>query len=126
MPEALYVDFDDRFEPHPVTGDLPLLKDVSAIKRQIYHLILTDFYERPFNPTVGTQTKRTLFEFLTDDVKLILEQNIIQSIENSVPCAVNEVTATDDGNYTVRVLINFTLLNNDTAEEMVVLLDRVQ
>lgn len=57
-----YKDLDLDFIPHPVSGDLVSLKDADAVKRSIRNLILTDVYERFFQPNLGSGIKQLLFE----------------------------------------------------------------
>ena len=47
-----WADLDLDFTAHPVTKDIVLKRDVEAVKRSIRNLILTNQYERPFQPTI--------------------------------------------------------------------------
>lgn len=57
-----YKDLDLDFIPHPVSGDLISLKDSDAVKRSIRNLILTNVYERFFQPNLGSGIRQLLFE----------------------------------------------------------------
>ena len=48
--ELIYSDVSSTFTPHPVTGKVTVLRNEDAVKRAIRNLILTDIYERPYEP----------------------------------------------------------------------------
>ena len=48
-----YSDLNITFNKHPVTGKLSVLKDADAVKRALRNLILTNTYERPYQPLKG-------------------------------------------------------------------------
>ena len=50
------------FKVSPLTYDLIANKNENAIARSIRNLILTTPGERPFNPELGSQVSRLLFE----------------------------------------------------------------
>jgi phage baseplate assembly protein W len=58
----IYSDFDLSFAANPVTGDLAKKYDVNAVKQSIKTLVLTRFYERPFQPKLGSPIYGLLFE----------------------------------------------------------------
>jgi phage baseplate assembly protein W len=58
----LFSDIDLDFTPHPVSGDITVLKDSSAVKRAVRNILFTGLYERPFNPDFGGNLKQLLFE----------------------------------------------------------------
>lgn len=60
----IYSDFDLNFSSHPVTGDVAMKYDVQAIKQALKTLVLTQFYERPFQPRLGSPIYGLLFENL--------------------------------------------------------------
>ena len=57
-----FKDININFKKHPVTGDLVVSKDASAIKQAIVNLLLTNKGERPFNPDYGSNIRSYLFE----------------------------------------------------------------
>lgn len=63
-----YSDFSMSFTPHPVTGDLLLLKGADAIKQSVKILVLTNFYEIPFEPYRGGNVTYHQFETDVDDI----------------------------------------------------------
>ena len=48
-----YADLDLSLTKHPIRNDIVLLKDDKAIKNAVKNLLRSNFYERPFQPTLG-------------------------------------------------------------------------
>ncbi len=57
-----FKDINITFKKHPVTNDLVVSRDASAIKQAISNLLLTNRGERPFNPDYGSNIRKYLFE----------------------------------------------------------------
>ena len=57
-----FKDININFKKHPVTNDLVVSRDASAIKQAIVNLLLTNKGERPFNPDYGSNIRKYLFE----------------------------------------------------------------
>lgn len=75
-----YRDLDLNFEAHPVLGDVNILKEAEAVKRSIRNLILTDNYERFFNPELGSGITQLLFELVSP----ITERRIVTAITDTI------------------------------------------
>ena len=58
----IYSDLDLSFAAHPITGDVAKKYDVNAVKQSLTVLILTNFYERPFQPKLGSPIYGMMFE----------------------------------------------------------------
>ena len=61
--ETTFVDISLTFTPHPLTGDLPLLRDDRAIVNSVKNLILIKPNEVPFQRNIGSTLTDLLFEF---------------------------------------------------------------
>jgi phage baseplate assembly protein W len=57
-----FKDLNITFKPHPITGDLTVLKDEAAIKQAIINLLLTNRGERFFDSRIGSSLSELLFE----------------------------------------------------------------
>jgi len=57
-----YSDIDPTFTLHPVYNDIMAVNDLDAIRTSLYNLILTNTYERPFQPQLGSGLTALLFE----------------------------------------------------------------
>lgn len=78
----IYSDIDLNFLAHPNTGDVSKKYDVDSVKQALKTLILTNFYERPFQPKLGSPVYGMLFENIdvpsANSLKLRLELLISQ------------------------------------------------
>jgi phage baseplate assembly protein W len=59
-----FKDISLSFEPHPVTKDLPILKNENSIRRSVRNLVETQINERFFNSSLGSQVRSSLFDFV--------------------------------------------------------------
>ena len=58
-----FKDISLSFEPHPVTKDLPVLKNERAIIRSVRNIVETIPTEKFFNSVFGSDVYRSLFDF---------------------------------------------------------------
>ena len=58
----VYKDLNLNFGINPVTGDVTNVTDVIAVKRSVRNLLLTNHYDRPFHPEIGSNVPALLFE----------------------------------------------------------------
>jgi phage baseplate assembly protein W len=57
-----WADLDLSLKKHPIQKDIIPLKDDKAIRNAVKNLVLTNFYERPFQHTKGGNLSGFLFE----------------------------------------------------------------
>lgn len=123
-----YSDLDFRFTKHPVKKDLVLSYDEQAVIRSIKNLILTNHYERPFQPDIGSNVRRMLFEPISPLTANYLQREISDVIKNYEPRAtLNEVfvdMSPDENSYTV--YMSFYLVNQTTPITINFLLQRLR
>ena len=81
-----YLDIDLTFAKRP-SGDVYKKKDAAAVKQSIKNLLLTDFYEKPFQPFFGANLRAMLFELADEDTEDEVEENIINAINKYEPRA---------------------------------------
>jgi phage baseplate assembly protein W len=77
-----FKDISLSFEPHPVTKDLPILKNEVAIRRSVRNIVQTIPTERFFNSIFGSDVRRSLFEFVDFGTASVISDQIIISINN--------------------------------------------
>lgn len=126
--DTLYSDLNLLFEPNPVTGDINPIKDIEAIKKSVVNLILTNFYERPFQPEIGCGVRGLLFE-LADAITISDIENAARLVlENFEPrIAVLDVNANDDpDNNSYTLSIQFQILSNEQIAEVTTILERLR
>jgi phage baseplate assembly protein W len=80
-----FKDISLSFDPHPVTKDLPILKNERAITRSIRNLVETIPTERFFNSLLGSEVRSSLFEFVDYGTASVVQTQIETTIENYEP-----------------------------------------
>tara|TARA_B100000287_G_scaffold417335_1_gene453006 strand:- start:4 stop:405 length:402 start_codon:yes stop_codon:yes gene_type:complete len=80
-----FKDISSSFKVNPLNDDLIAIKNETAIARSIRNLILTHTGERFFNPILGSQVSRLLFENINELTATTVEDEIRTTIENFEP-----------------------------------------
>lgn len=123
-----YKDLDLNFIAHPVTGDVAKKTGVDAIVQSMKNLVLTNFYDRPFRPFIGSNTYRLLFENMDSLTARLVEQTIKQTIENFEPrvevLAVKAYVENDNNGYNVKIV--FRVINTVDPFEVTIFLERIR
>jgi len=82
-----YTDLDLFFAKKATSKDISKVTDIQAVKRSIRNLVLTNHYEKPFHPEIGSGVRGILFELMTPLTAHILTRKIEDVIENFEPRA---------------------------------------
>ena len=90
-----YKDISLSFDPHPITKDLPVLKNENAIRRSVRNLVQTIPGERFFNPILGSSVSENLFGIINFGTSTLIKEEILTTIENFEP-RVNNVNVQVD------------------------------
>ena len=77
-----FKDISLSFDPHPITKDLPVLRNERAITRSVRNLVQTIPGERFFNPILGSGVRRLLFDFVDVGTAASIEEEILTTISN--------------------------------------------
>tara|TARA_B100001287_G_scaffold34749_1_gene24624 strand:- start:1988 stop:2389 length:402 start_codon:yes stop_codon:yes gene_type:complete len=77
-----FKDISLSFQPHPITKDLPILKNENAIRRSIRNIVETIPTEKFFNVDFGSDVYKSLFDFVDIGTASIIEDQILSSIDN--------------------------------------------
>ena len=77
-----FKDISLSFEPHPITKDIPVLKNEAAIRRSVRNIVLTIPTEKFFNSLFGSDVRGSLFEFIDFGTASVISDQIETSIEN--------------------------------------------
>ena len=80
-----FKDLNITFKKHPVTNDVVVSKDASAIKQAIVVVLLTNRGERFMNPRYGSDIRRFLFEPLDYGTGFQIKSNIRDTLERFEP-----------------------------------------
>ena len=109
-----YRDLDLSFTTHPITGDLVMKKDVSAVLQSVKNLVMTATGEILWEPTIGGGVARLLFE--PNDAMMRMQlydkiKNTIIRFEPRVEIAELSITSFENGNG-IYIHMTFYILNN--------------
>ena len=77
-----FKDISLSFEPHPVTKDLPVLKNERAIIRSVRNIVETIPTEKFFNSIFGSDVYRSLFDFVDFGTASIIQEQIKTALNN--------------------------------------------
>ena len=94
-------DISLSFIPHPVTRDLTVLTNGSAIARSVRNLVETIPSERFFNSVIGSTVRDSLFENFDLGISATIRDQITTTIRNFEPRVENvvvEVSAYQNSN----------------------------
>jgi phage baseplate assembly protein W len=114
-----FKDISLSFVPHPVTKDLPILKNQTAIIRSIRNLVETIPNERFFNSQLGSDVRSTLFDFVDFATASIIQDQIINVVSNYEPRVQNlrvEVNPSPDTN-TFEVSVIFDIIGQEVPSQ---------
>ena len=90
-----FKDISLSFKPHPVTNDLQVLKNADAIRRSVRNIVQTIPTERFFNTLLGSDVRRSLFEFVDFGTASTIRQQIAIALDNFEPRIENVTVAVD-------------------------------
>ena len=111
-----YRDLDLFFSRKQGSGDVNRITDVEAVKRSVRNLVLTNFYEKPFHPEIGSGVRDMLFENMSPLTAVVLAKKVEDVIENFEPRArligVRALPNLDRNEY--EVTIEFFVVNTPT------------
>jgi len=107
-----FVDINPNFEKHPITGDLPMLKNENAIKQSVKNIVMTMFGEKFFQPLFGTSVRSSLFELFNPLVADRLTVSIENSLRDYEPrISVDSVDYLDDqDDNALEIKINYSIV----------------
>ena len=105
-----FKDISLSFEPHPVTKDLPILKNERAITRSVRNIVETIPSEKFFNSLFGSDVYRSLFDFVDFGTASIIQEQIKTSLHNFERridnVKVEVEPRPDDNNFEVTVIFD--------------------
>lgn len=123
-----YSDLDLDFIAHPATGDVVRKFGQDAIKRSLRNLVLTNFYEKPFRPGIGSNVTKLLFENATPIVSNLISdaiRNIAMNYEPRIDIQQVSVKFSDsDNGYNVSIV--FVILNRNEPVNINLFLERIR
>jgi phage baseplate assembly protein W len=124
----IYSDFMTNLDTSPLTRDMSVLTDIDAVKKSVRNLILTNFYERPFQPGIGSGIRSLLFENQTPVIEAQIKRAVNDTLQNYEPRAkVIDVRVISNIDYNeLRVIIVFYVLGKADPVSVDLIIDRVR
>jgi len=122
----IYSDLDLTFNKVPVTGDVALRYDDQSVIRSVRNLLLTNKYDRLFQPDIGSNVTKLLFENIDPLTATLLQTEIKSTIKNFEPrVSIQSVVVqpnVDQNAYNVS--LTFFIGNNTSPTSVNLLLQR--
>jgi len=112
---------------HPYTGDIRPLKDDRAIRNALKNMLLTDVFERPFQPQLGGNLRGLLFEPMDLLTKISIEEEIKRTLDKESRVDIIKVNAkSNDNKNRYDITIKFKIKENNRIETLPVVLRRLR
>ena len=126
--ELVFSDISSTFFPHPVTGKVTVLRNEEAVKRAIRNLILTDQFERQYEPLFGGNIRALLFENSDPFIEFQVKKQIETAIKNfELRVDIQEIAVeSDPDTNNLKVNIFFFIENQKDPVELNINLERVR
>ena len=98
------------------------------VKANIINVLLTERGERPMQPTIGCDIRKSLFENFSPQTIVMAKQQIAETIGQYEPRAelINIEASADEDNNALNITILFSLINSDIEETLSLVLERVR
>lgn len=115
-----YSDLDLR-DPFvsPMTKDVMTLRDIAAVKNAVRNLVLTNFYEAPFDPFRGGNIRALLFENANSYTQIAINKEITRVLIEHEPrvnvTSVDVIDNSDINAYQITINFNIIALNVEAA-----------
>ena len=125
----IYSDLDLFFNKKTTSKDISKVTNIQAVKRSVRNLILTNHYEKPFHPEIGSGIRAILFEPITPLVSHVLTRKVEDVIENFEPRArlIGVKASPDLDRNAYEITIEFYVVNAPTElVDLTVMLERLR
>ena len=110
-----FKDLSVTFKKHPVTNDLVTVKDKAAIVQSITSLLFTIKGERPFQPDLGSDLYRSLFEPLDYATAGVIRSQVVDVLKKYEPRIriddINAIVDVENNGYSLEVF--YTIVGRD-------------
>ena len=121
-------DLDLSLKIHPIRKDIIPLKDDAAIKNAIKNLLITNFYERPFQDDLGANLRGLLFEPAGILTNIELREQIrfvVEKYEQRVAIRSIDIIDNADRNE-YRINVRFKIKEFDSNDSVEIVLRRLR
>jgi len=126
--QEFFSDFFDSFVKTPFGNDLARITNERDVNQALKNLIMTNLGERLFQPTIGSNVNRSLFEMNNFVETNSLEFYITNTIQNNEPRvildSVTVIPTVDEGS--VKITVSYYLINNPNLVTLDFILRRIR
>jgi phage baseplate assembly protein W len=125
---VVYSDFFTDLDKHPIRSTVLRKTNVDAVKQSLRNLMLTDRGERLFQPNLGGNIRAMLFENITAQTFLTMQEHIKDVITAHEPRAdvIDVYIAQTSQEHEVQITIVFRVVNVQEPVTLELLLERVR
>lgn len=122
-----YSDIDLLFAAKP-NGEIYKKKDAAAVKQAVKNLILTNYYEKPFEPFYGGNIRALLFELADAEIEDDVQEQISRAIASYEPRALvrNILVNWQEERNSLLVTIEFQVVNTEEVVTFTTSLSRLR
>jgi len=123
-----FSDLNLKLTKHPIRKDITPLRDDAAIKNAVKNLLISNFYERPFQPTLGANLRGLLFEPASVLTRVALKSAITKVLaKNEKRIAILQLKVEDNrDNNAYRIYLVFRIKDFDEIQEIEIELRRLR
>lgn len=123
-----YSDFLTDLNPHPVSGDIVKYTNENSVIRSIRNLLLTDRFERMYQPDIGTDIRKMLFEPIdsttAQNISVFTQQTITKFEPRAKVLSVDVIADPDNNRYVVSLVL--IVINKQDPISFNITLDRIR
>jgi len=110
----IYKDIDLTFAVKP-SGEIFKKTDAAAVKQAVKNLMLTNHFEKPFQPKFGANLRDLLFELADDEAEEDIEERCLNAINVFEPRAqaLNVTAIANPDRNSIQVVLEFRVINTE-------------
>ena len=124
--QKIYSDIDLTFNKQPTSKDVSIVYDDRAVINSVRNLLLTNHYDRLWQPSLGSNITGLLFENISPVMETAIQkeiENTIKNFEPRVTISTIKVTANESRNG-YNVYCSFFIGNNPLQSTVNIFLER--
>jgi phage baseplate assembly protein W len=124
----VYKDLNITFARHPIKGNLSVLEDEEAVARAVKNLVLTNSFERFYNPLIGANILKSLFEPMDTVTEHTIKKSIQTAIDNHEPRVIvhDIIVNAKENNNAVDITVRFRVDNKPNPSETTISVERIR
>ena len=123
----VYKDIDLTFAAKP-SGEIFKKTDAAAVKQAVKNLMLTNHFEKPFQPRFGANLRDLLFDLADDESEEDIEERCLNAINVFEPRAeaLNVTAIANPDRNSIQVVVEFRVINTEELVKFTTTLARLR